>query len=270
MQSLFQEKSLYVTPSIFKDVLNPFLLRNEGGDYRFVYWGCKGSWTAVHSDVLNSFSWSFNVCGRKKWTFYQGGDANRDGTSTQMLEVIQNQGEMMYVPSGWRHCVENLDETISVNHNWVMICALDRVFECLESEIVAIEEELTQWGLMKDDNMKTSELDRTREDMLRGCIGMDVSTYAVLIVECCTDSLLSLKMNVVDNIWEKWFDFASSIRILGVLIENVNDDKDEEKVVSINLRRRLISTLGNVLGCQVINLMEVLHAIGKRIMNNIT
>ncbi len=271
MQSLFQEKSLYVTPSIFKDVLNPFLLQNEGGDYRFVYWGCKGSLTAVHSDVLNSFSWSFNVIGRKKWTFYQGGDANSDLKTTQILEVIQNQGEMMYVPSGWRHKVENLEETISVNHNWVMICALDRVFECLKSEIVAIEEELTQWGLMNDENMKACELDRTREDMLRGCIGMDVSTFAVLIVECCTDSLLSLKMNVVDNVWETWFDFACSKRILGVLIENINDgDEKGKEVGSINLRRRLISTLGNDLGCQVITLMQVLHTIGNQIMNGIT
>ena len=34
-------------------------------DYRFCYLGPAGSSTPVHADVLRSFSWSVNVCGRK-------------------------------------------------------------------------------------------------------------------------------------------------------------------------------------------------------------
>ena len=66
-----KKKTLYNVPEIFAgDIFNPFLLRNGGGDYRFVYWGPKGSSTSIHSDVLHTFSWSFNVFGAKKWIFY--------------------------------------------------------------------------------------------------------------------------------------------------------------------------------------------------------
>jgi hypothetical protein len=34
------------------------------------------------------------------------------------IEVIQEAGEVIFVPSGWHHSVENLDDTISINHNW--------------------------------------------------------------------------------------------------------------------------------------------------------
>eukprot|EP00884_Botryococcus_braunii_P006407 jgi/Botrbrau1/15768/Bobra.4_1s0130.2 len=36
-------------------------------DYRFVYLGPAGTWTPLHTDVLKSFSWSTNVCGRYAW-----------------------------------------------------------------------------------------------------------------------------------------------------------------------------------------------------------
>lgn len=36
-------------------------------DYRFCYLGPAGTWTPLHSDVLRSYSWSANVCGRKRW-----------------------------------------------------------------------------------------------------------------------------------------------------------------------------------------------------------
>ena len=188
-QSLFQEE-LYPTPIIFKDVLNPFLIENEGGDYRFVYWGCKGSSTGIHSDVLNSYSWSFNVVGKKRWTFYHPDDGH--GSGDDALVVIQNKGEMMYVPSGWRHSVENLEETISVNHNWTMVGALDMVFECLVHEIGAVEEEMDEWGM-------TGELSRVRENMLRGCVGMDVSTFCVLVISCFVDCLIDLTITIRDD-----------------------------------------------------------------------
>lgn len=40
-------------------------------DYRFVYLGPQGSWTPLHADVLRSYSWSANVCGRKVHSDHQ-------------------------------------------------------------------------------------------------------------------------------------------------------------------------------------------------------
>ena len=35
------------------------------------------------------------------------------------IEVIQHAGEAIFVPSGWHHSVENLQDTASINHNWI-------------------------------------------------------------------------------------------------------------------------------------------------------
>ncbi|KAJ6876391.1 hypothetical protein NC652_035688 [Populus alba x Populus x berolinensis] len=81
----YPEYVAYRTPLFFcDDWLNLYLdhyrmhndsdtcQENDGiscSDYRFVYMGAKGSWTPLHADVFRSYSWSANVCGKKKWLF---------------------------------------------------------------------------------------------------------------------------------------------------------------------------------------------------------
>jgi hypothetical protein len=278
MQSLFQH--LYDDPIVFDDVLNPFLIDNDGGDYRFVYWGCKGSSTGIHSDVLNTFSWSFNVIGTKRWTFYLKDDVNGSGEGA--IVVDQHQGEMMYVPSGWRHSVVNLEEAISVNHNWMMVGSLDFVFDCLLDEIKAIEDEMDAWGMIGTGTPGLDkELSRVREDMLRGCVGMDLSMFCILVIRCFTNCLVDI-MNPVRGAdgsidcsrhWESWFDFTRIVKILGKLLDtaiyderdSITDDSEyEDDKVIIDMNGRLYSTLGQVYAEQTIDLMHSLHDIGCR------
>ena len=64
-----------------KDENDPDRLRP--GSYRFVYCGVQGTWTPMHVDVARSFSWSVNVCGRKKWLMVPRAaraSAHRDGS----------------------------------------------------------------------------------------------------------------------------------------------------------------------------------------------
>jgi hypothetical protein len=45
------------------------------------------------------------------------------------IDIVQNDGEIIFVPSGWHHQVHNLDDCISINHNWLNGCCIERVFE---------------------------------------------------------------------------------------------------------------------------------------------
>jgi len=90
--------------------------------------------TPLHADVYSSFSWSVNVCGRKRWLLFPPGEEDclrdtlgnlaYDAESSELrknqeqypqyrnlkysLEVIQEAGEAIFVPSGWHHQVWNL------------------------------------------------------------------------------------------------------------------------------------------------------------------
>lgn len=95
--------------------------------------------TPFHADVFRSYSWSANICGRKKWLLYPPGQDEflrdthgnlpYDVTSTELqdkglfphseeacqpLEIIQEAGEIIFVPSGWHHQVYNLVRTLNV------------------------------------------------------------------------------------------------------------------------------------------------------------
>ncbi|KAJ4712382.1 jmjC domain-containing protein 4 [Melia azedarach] len=123
-------------------------------DYRFVYMGAKGSWTPLHADVFRSYSWSANVCGKKKWLFLSPSQCHLvfdrnlkssvynifdDVSETNFpdfkkaiwLECTQEQNEIIFVPSGWYHQVHNLEDTISINHNWFNSYNLSWVWDLL-------------------------------------------------------------------------------------------------------------------------------------------
>ncbi|XP_017973191.1 PREDICTED: jmjC domain-containing protein 4 isoform X3 [Theobroma cacao] len=114
----------------------------------------NGSWTPLHADVFRSYSWSANVCGKKKWLFLPPlqchllFDRNMkssvynifdDISETKFsgfkkaiwMECIQEQNEIIFVPSGWYHQVHNLEDTISINHNWFNAYNLSWVWDLL-------------------------------------------------------------------------------------------------------------------------------------------
>ena len=112
-------------------------------DLRFVYVGPAGTLTPLHCDVWQTHSWSANLCGVKLWLFVAPWEAHKlwdrfggrhassfaDSCflfpalrSAHVAEVVQNAGEVMFVPSGWFHTVQNETAALSVNANWVRGC----------------------------------------------------------------------------------------------------------------------------------------------------
>ncbi|KAG7392641.1 JmjC domain, hydroxylase [Phytophthora pseudosyringae] len=170
----------YVTPPFFKDDwLNWWWDHKEKSesDYRFVYLGPAGSWTPLHQDVFRSYSWSVNVCGRKEWVFFHPDDCitvvaaavekepklkDRFGRfvvpdvtvgdidkekypqfhEAKPVYVIQETGDAIFVPSGWYHQVKNLEDTISINHNWFNGYNVRELWGFFKREYAAVEHEL--------------------------------------------------------------------------------------------------------------------------------
>ncbi|RLN89006.1 hypothetical protein BBJ28_00004124 [Nothophytophthora sp. Chile5] len=58
------------------------------------------------------------------------------------LNVIQEAGDAIFVPSGWYHQVKNLEDTISINHNWFNGYNLRELWGFFHRELTAVEREL--------------------------------------------------------------------------------------------------------------------------------
>jgi len=187
----YPDYNAYTTPTFFlDDWLNLYLDTyrihgiqgvDEGGecdvscsDYRFVYMGPKGTWTPLHADVFRSYSWSANVCGKKVWHFLSPsqshllydrymkqtvydiyGDvsaAQFPGFSeTYWLECIQDRNEIIFIPSGWFHQVKNVEDAISINHNWFNACNISWVWNLLIKDYNEAKEYIEDIRSISDD-----------------------------------------------------------------------------------------------------------------------
>lgn len=94
------KKSLYKLPVYFEDDwFNEFNVRKDD-DYRFIYIGPPGSSTPRHIDVMASHSWSVNLCGRKKWTFFVPRRVLQTYKDNRKLELDRLRRASVMAPSG--------------------------------------------------------------------------------------------------------------------------------------------------------------------------
>ena len=197
------KQNLYHCPEYFQyDLLNNMLVKCTKGDYRFCYWGPSNSNTTRHSDVLHSFSWSFTISGTKQWTFYG---------PNKTLTCLQGEGETMFVPSTWQHDVINLQETLSINHNWITTAIIDETWNCLQVEITAIKKELGAWGIGESSWS-------SQENMLRGCVGLDVTAFFLMNLMRLVELLSTTCHSDHQDEWS--FDTYRLVAMLEVMIKD--------------------------------------------------
>lgn len=208
----------YLTPEYFmSDWLNEFLDgTNNSDDYRFVYMGPKDSWTPFHADVFGSYSWSANICGRKKWLLVPPGKENvfvdAGGkllfdikldplNKIDFIEVIQEPGEIIFVPSGWHHQVWNLEDTISINHNWFNGCNINYICKQLHSSLKEVQKEIIDCREMTDWDLQCQIILKTHH-------GMDLKDFCQLLEYIGNRALTELSRNKPDSdiIWHSVFD----------------------------------------------------------------
>ncbi|TFK78339.1 Clavaminate synthase-like protein [Polyporus arcularius HHB13444] len=158
----------YTTPDIFRDDwMNAYYSACTDDDFRFVYVGAAGTFTPLHRDVYTSYSWSTNICGRKRWwlfppeqtrlLFRRGGEEHLETaydvrnvdpatyplfSQAKPIVVEQGPGETIFVPSGWYHQVENLTACISINHNWCNSVNLPSLYDSMCAKVTEVEHAL--------------------------------------------------------------------------------------------------------------------------------
>ncbi|KAI8826099.1 uncharacterized protein EV422DRAFT_600930 [Fimicolochytrium jonesii] len=129
----------YAVPPMFSDDLLQ-VLGDDRPDYRWLVIGPSRSGASWHVDPLGTSAWNALISGRKRWALYPpevtppGVDDDEEGMSSlewylevypylpshmKPIEVIQEPGEIIFVPAGWWHLVLNIDPcNIAVTQNW--------------------------------------------------------------------------------------------------------------------------------------------------------
>lgn len=153
--------------------------------------GPKGSRTPFHMDVYGSFSWSINIIGRKKWRLYQPGkethfmnSANQivytpESPGTEGLdyvEVIQEAGETIFVPSGYYHVVWNETDVISINHNWFNASNICFIWHQLSDALNLVKIEI-------NDLEDCPDFSEQCQHILRANHGMNYNDFCELVMK---------------------------------------------------------------------------------------
>ena len=94
-----------------------------------------------------------------------------------VIEVVQDAGQMIFVPSGWIHQVLNTKDTISINHNWFNACNISFVYDSLQEALFKVRKELQD--LRSGENC--SSWDEDCQTLLRLHHGMNTSDFCDIL-----------------------------------------------------------------------------------------
>ncbi|KAK9869437.1 hypothetical protein WA026_003192 [Henosepilachna vigintioctopunctata] len=231
LKNEYKNDNFYEVPKFFSsDWLNEYLTNFNKDDYRFVYMGPKGSWTPFHQDVFASYSWSVNICGKKKWILFPPGEQKKlcdkfgklphtidiVPTNVNYYEVIQDEGDAIFVPSGWHHQVWNLDDTISINHNWVNGCNVKLIWDALKFNHDCVKKEIS-------DCLEMENYSEQCQLLLKITFGIDFEEFFRFLEYIASkrlESFSQIKNNkTTSSSWHLIFDLRSVGEVLTLLKE---------------------------------------------------
>ncbi|KAL8231955.1 hypothetical protein R6Q57_001733 [Mikania cordata] len=206
---IFDDKFGEVAPDLLKDYSVPHLFPDDYFDvldsdqrppFRWLIIGPERSGASWHVDPALTSAWNTLLCGRKRWALYppgrvplgvtvhvndEDGDVDIETPSSlqwwldfyplladedKPIECTQLPGETIYVPTGWWHCVLNLETTIAVTQNYVNSKNFE--FVCLDmapgyqhkgvcrAGLLALEE---NGKIFMEDDLSPSELTRKKK-----------------------------------------------------------------------------------------------------------
>ncbi|CUI14067.1 Hypothetical protein, putative [Bodo saltans] len=144
----------YCVPEIFSEDLFDLMEDDDRPDYKWLLFGPNGSGSPFHTDPHDSSAWNAVIEGCKRVSFYPpwvippGVDeeeihseyyASEDtmewyrsiyptlSPEKQPIECLVQPGEILFIPSGWWHQVQNIGHTIAVTQNFCSRITFPRV-----------------------------------------------------------------------------------------------------------------------------------------------
>lgn len=161
--------------------------------------------TPFHADVFSSFSWSTNIVGTKRWIFFSPHEEDKlrdrfgnlpfdiddekvkdtmQEKGIQSFEIIQSAGQTVFVPSGWHHQVWNIEDTISVNHNWFNGCNIHWIWAAIYGKFNEVLREI-------DDCKDMDNFAEHCQLMLKSDFGLDFEMF-LEILQCIVANRLKI------------------------------------------------------------------------------
>lgn len=272
------QTQLYVRPPYFaEDWLNDHEAE-QGSDHRFVYLGPGGTFTPLHKDVLNSFSWSVNITGRKRWWMLPpesepalmstrtgaqlfdlrdpslGGAADVSeypqlpqmvGAGGPLVEFEQGVDEVLFVPSGWWHQVANLEDTLSVNHNWINAANIRWSWSYLQQQHARIVAEVPDCA---DDEETTQQLlefkyEHNYGTFMQFLLGVREREAARLNAASeAEDRLTSAAADMHDSEHTESNLSVAHATAVSLVLPRLEDEKEGEQTAAIGIRFAPLAT----------------------------
>ncbi|MBZ5506013.1 MAG: cupin-like domain-containing protein [Acidobacteriia bacterium] len=104
--------------------------------WRWIFIGPPNTASHLHVDFLNTSAWNALLSGKKRWIFFQPGEArwmyrgkvNAFSPDFEQFPLfrrakpivyIQNAGEVLVTPGGWWHAVRNEEVSIALSENFI-------------------------------------------------------------------------------------------------------------------------------------------------------
>ncbi|KAG0217223.1 hypothetical protein BGX33_011101 [Mortierella sp. NVP41] len=162
--------SAYKIPKYFEFDYFSLLKGDIRPPYRWLLVGPQRTGAPWHVDPSGTSAWNTLLSGHKRWALYPphtippGHDPTSPERKTSVswyldvypylppesrpLEIVQNPGQTIYVPSGWWHMVINMDDTVAVTHNFVDEANLLEVKRSLLSDLDETTQ-LRRWELLE-------------------------------------------------------------------------------------------------------------------------
>ncbi|XP_002513952.2 F-box protein At1g78280 [Ricinus communis] len=244
----------YSVPHLFEEDYFEVLTREQRPPFRWLIIGPERSGASWHVDPALTSAWNTLLCGRKRWALYppgrvpigvtvhvndEDGDVNVDTPSSlqwwldyypllaeedKPIECTQLPGETIFVPSGWWHCVLNLETTVAVTQNFVNSKNFEYV--CLDMAPGYRHKGVCRAGLLALDEGSLQDVERNVVN------DKDSQSYAdltrkekrVRIQKPREDPEYEMTIDGDFKSYECWrHDFAYDIKFLGKFLDEDRD-----------------------------------------------